>query len=866
MPISCDTLLHQAYEHRSKLTHVCFIGVTGSCGKTTTKDLIFRVLGGYARGRKSDGSLNCGSDLAQSLLAVREGDAFLVQEVGAWGPGTLDDSLRALRPDIGVVTNLRFDHYSGFHGPKGAQAEKGKLIACLPEHGTAVLNWDDPLARELAPRTAARVVSFGVNEDADVRAFDVSARWPERLTFSVAWDGQQRRVRTRLVGRHLLGSALAALAVGVTCGRSLEASVSSLESAEPTLRRMSAHEAAGVHFVRDEFKAPADSLSEVLAFMAEADAPRKIAVIGRLSDFPGRSRGTYTRVALEALRVLDAVIFVGSRPVELWGADGRVDLEALPSGARRGECFVFETVAHASTFLDAFLRTGDLVLLKGSGPTDHLERLLLQRDELISCWAADCGRVHACDTCVLLRRRPPAVGVDEARDRHGQLRPTYTALRDAWNVDPLTPPPAAIERLRNRPLGDDARILPVPWLINAAEYERVLRAGVRQRARALQHFFADVVLGSGRILEAPHESGGLTAEHLDAILASEGRCLATLRRQWQTRACDDIRFVYGPDFVRDAAGRWNVIEDNIGCIGGTADAFFVAEAYVSALKPGHVPTHVCASDLARALQQFTAAARRSSSPSHFLAQLACEPQACTAAAHLDENKRRERVLEALGIPASSSQSTASPGSLAGLINFDAESGPLAEGSERLFQRSDTPLLNTPGTGLLGNKCLLPFVDDMIRFYCEEEPVLRSPTTFAITDGDLPEDPTRWVIKSAAGSQGTDVHVLGDRPPAAVEQVRERIRNSWPERAAVAQMYVEPSYLSPGGTNAWDVYRLELRVFAYVVGWQHAYVGDQPLGKAVSNFDVFRLNNPSSGAAYVPVMCVSAQRSPQSPEV
>lgn len=403
--------IDQARRHRAELTNLDFIAVTGSCGKTTTKDLIAHVLASRYRGAKSTGSCNCGDDLAADMLAVEAKDKFFVQELGAWGPGTIDQGIDLVRPDIAVVTNLRNDHYSSFRGPLGAQAEKGKLVASLSATGTAVLNWDDGLVRHLADRTSARVFPVGRSGEAELRAIDVISRWPQRLTFNVVYGQQRAHVRTRLIGEHLLGSALAALAVGLVLGLPLPQAVAALETAEPTPRRMSAEtHPDGVIFIRDDFKAPADSLPEVLRFMRNATASRKIGVFGRISDFPGRSRPTYSDAARNAIAALDTSVFVGERAADLWGshgetaADQRQLRQQLGLGAEiaGGTMCVFGNVEQAADYLSGYVKPGDLVLLKGSGPTDHLERILLSRQRPVSCWLAHCGRINGCDDCELL--------------------------------------------------------------------------------------------------------------------------------------------------------------------------------------------------------------------------------------------------------------------------------------------------------------------------------------------------------------------------------------------------------------------------------------------------------------------------------
>jgi UDP-N-acetylmuramyl pentapeptide synthase len=258
-----------------------------------------------------------------------------------------------------------------------------------------------------------------------MRAWDVTARWPERLFFKVSYGNETAEVRTQLVGEHLLGSALAALCVAILFGMTLEEAVGALATAGPTFRRMSPVLTDGISFIRDDWKAPLDSLPEVLSFMRAAAAPRKLAVLGRISDISGRSRQSYERVAFEAMTILDAVVFVGQRATELWGdhqgvaAPARADIirrmtgvpaapgssaQAFDDEQRLGKMFVFSTVHAANTFLQSYLTSGDLVLLKGSGPADHLERLVLDRKRRVECWLPECGRVYPCDMCDLTHK------------------------------------------------------------------------------------------------------------------------------------------------------------------------------------------------------------------------------------------------------------------------------------------------------------------------------------------------------------------------------------------------------------------------------------------------------------------------------
>jgi len=394
----------QARTHRSRLDGVTFVGITGSCGKTTTKDLAAGLLAPVLWGTSNPGSGNCGADLVRQILQVDQAHAFCIQELGAWGPRTLDAGLELVRPDIGVVLNVRRDHYSGFRGLEGTAAEKAKVVACLPADGTAILNADDPLVAAMRARTRARVVTFGAGDPADLRAEHVHGAWPDRLSFDLRFQGGRRRVQTQLLGEHLAGSALAALAIMHALDVPLDAAVDRLAVLPPTHRRMSASlTRSGVAVVRDDFKAASDSLGELLRFVATASAPRTILVVGQVSDYPGRSRPIYTSFADAAAKVADLLVFVGDRPEALWGGARRRAPGFLAEfGGQRARVALFATVRDASRFLENELKPGDLLVLKGSGATDHLERIVLTQEEEVGCWRAQCGLVTSCDDCARL--------------------------------------------------------------------------------------------------------------------------------------------------------------------------------------------------------------------------------------------------------------------------------------------------------------------------------------------------------------------------------------------------------------------------------------------------------------------------------
>ena len=389
--IKKPAVLFLAARYRRRLAEVRLIGVTGSCGKTTTKELIHEVLSAQWRGRKNMLTLNRTFNVAMAILRLRPGDDFLVQEVSVDVPGYIDATLKLLRPNVGVVTLIGQDHYRAFRTREAVAAEKGKLIACLPDDGLAILNADDELVLGMRALTKARCLTYGISQEADVRAEDVSAAWPERLSFTLVTNGERIPVRTQLCGKLWLPSALAALATGIGMGLDVKAAAAALENVPPTPGRMYPVDAGnGVTFIRDDWKSPLWTIAPVLEFMRDAKAKRKIMVLGNISDYPGGADRRYPAVARQAAEVADRVMFVG--PQAHLALKARKDV-----GEEKIEAF--DHVKKLNERLKTLLGPGDLVLIKGSNKADHLERLTLDRQKPVVCWLSRCGRECFCSDC-----------------------------------------------------------------------------------------------------------------------------------------------------------------------------------------------------------------------------------------------------------------------------------------------------------------------------------------------------------------------------------------------------------------------------------------------------------------------------------
>src|SRR5665647_494584 len=380
---------------RPSLRRTVFIGITGSAGKSTTKDLIASILEShFPRGQKGLGTMNSPEYVARLLLRTRTSDAYCVTEIALQNDDAgIDLPIALFRSTVGVVTKIGGDHVSAFGSLDGLAAEKSKLVRALPASGIAVLNADDPRVLAMQSQFSGRTITYGMSDVAMLRGEAVSSSWPDRLAFTVKWNGQSVRVQTQLCGSHWVPVVLAALATGVALGVPLEVAAAAVGTVAPFEARMSPVQIGdGVTFIRDDWKAPFWTIAPTFDFMRQARATRKVIAMGTISDYVGDASKRYVEIARQALAVADCVLFVGPRA----SACLRAKRDA------NDPLFAFPSLRNASTFLSGYLQPGDLVLLKGSTRTDHLERLILMRTGSVECWRAGCGRMYFCNECSLV--------------------------------------------------------------------------------------------------------------------------------------------------------------------------------------------------------------------------------------------------------------------------------------------------------------------------------------------------------------------------------------------------------------------------------------------------------------------------------
>ncbi len=385
-------VIRLARHWRPRVTKPVFVGITGSAGKTTTKELLLGVLSYKSRGIANPGTLNVLPEVAKTILRVRSDHAFCIAELTEDRPGVMDGQLSLLQPSIGIVTIVESDHEAAYGSADGTALEMQKLVAYLPVTGTALLNADDPKVLAMASVCRAKVITFGTSRDANLRAENVNSDWPDRLRMTIVHGTERVPVTTQLCGTHWLPSVLGAIGAGLAIGMSLKECAIAVASVAPFEGRMQPVTTPdGISFMRDDLKAPLWTFDTCFAYLKTAQARQKFMVIGELSEVGSTKKAiAYRRIAAKAQTAADVTVFVGPWAFSVLSARDPMRPEALQA---------FATVRDASNFINARAQRGDLVFLKGSIKNDHLLRLVLDRTQEIACWRDNCQRMMFCNAC-----------------------------------------------------------------------------------------------------------------------------------------------------------------------------------------------------------------------------------------------------------------------------------------------------------------------------------------------------------------------------------------------------------------------------------------------------------------------------------
>jgi UDP-N-acetylmuramoyl-tripeptide--D-alanyl-D-alanine ligase len=348
--------------HRRRHT-LPIVAVTGSNGKTTTKELTALVLSQRLRVLKAAGSQNNQWGVPLTLLGIEPGHEAAVLELGMNAPGEIEALAHLAQPTVGVVTTIAPAHLEFLGSLEGVQKAKGELVQAVPPEGTVILNADDPLALALTREARGRVVTYGRAAAADVRLFDLVTS-ATGLAFSVATAGETATTRLPLPGVHNALNATAAVAIGVVLGIPLTDAAAALAGALPVKGRLVWHQTGGVRILDDTYNANPPSLRAALDVLREAGATpdaadgRAFVILGDMRELGGLAEPAH-RDAGAWIAALPAAGLVTAGPLARLAAEA-----ARGHGCR--DVVSCDTATEAAAELLGRLAPGDRVLVKGS--------------------------------------------------------------------------------------------------------------------------------------------------------------------------------------------------------------------------------------------------------------------------------------------------------------------------------------------------------------------------------------------------------------------------------------------------------------------------------------------------------------------
>jgi UDP-N-acetylmuramoyl-tripeptide--D-alanyl-D-alanine ligase len=366
--------LQRIAKHWRNRLQVRVIGVTGSVGKSTTKELAAEVLEVRYRTLKNPGNLNNEIGLPISLLRLTESHERAVLEMGFYVPGEIALLCSLARPQVGVITNVSQVHMERAGSLEAIVAGKTELVASLPPapEGVAVLNYDEPLVRSMADHTQAVVFFYGLSPEANLWASDVQSLGLEGIRFVLHYQGDEIHVRVPLLGQHSVHTALRAAAIGLIEGLTWEEIVGGLQGSQSQLRLVAVQGPGGSLLLDDTYNAAPPSVTAALNLLAELEG-RHVAVLGDMLELGDYEERGHRMVGARAAEVADLLVTVGQRAH--WIAD-----EALQAGLPQSSVFLFPDSQTATEHLRSTIGAGDVVLVKGSRGM-HMDEIVTALEE-----------------------------------------------------------------------------------------------------------------------------------------------------------------------------------------------------------------------------------------------------------------------------------------------------------------------------------------------------------------------------------------------------------------------------------------------------------------------------------------------------
>jgi len=334
------------------------IGITGSVGKSTTKEMIAEVLGTRYRTLRSPGNLNNEIGLPLSILRLGSSYERAVLEMGFYVPGEIQFLCDIAQPQIGVVTNVGTVHAERAGSQEAIARGKSELIQSLPADGVAILNFDDPWVRRMEEKAKARVFFYGLSPESDLWADQIEGLGLDGIRFRLHYQGETVHSHVPMIGRHSVHTVLRAAAVGLNDGLTWQEIFEGLSHGHAQLRLVAVRSKTGALILDDTYNASPESMLAALNLLDEMDG-RKIAVLGDMLELGQYEKQGHEMVGMRAAQVVKTLLTLGPRARMIADAARRAGLKA-------SSIFEFEQTESILEWLNKNLTEKDAVLIKGS--------------------------------------------------------------------------------------------------------------------------------------------------------------------------------------------------------------------------------------------------------------------------------------------------------------------------------------------------------------------------------------------------------------------------------------------------------------------------------------------------------------------
>jgi UDP-N-acetylmuramoyl-tripeptide--D-alanyl-D-alanine ligase len=343
------------------------VGITGSVGKSTTKEVVFEVLSQRYRTLKNPGNMNNEIGLPLTILRLGAGYQRAILEMGFYVPGEIALLSEIAQPNIGVVTNIGTVHAERAGSQDAIFRGKSELVQALPSDGVAILNLDDPWVSKMAEFSRARTFFYGLNPEADLWADHVEGLGLEGIRFQLHYHHETLHVHIPMIGQHSVHTALRAAAVGLADNLTWQEIIDGLHQGHTQLRLTAVRSESGALLLDDTYNASPESMLAALNLLADLDG-RKVAVLGDMLELGPYEKQGHEIVGVRAAEVADSLVTVGNLGHMIASA-------ARNAGMKSVRIIEFENTDEAISHLQKSLMEKDVVLVKGSHGI-HMDRIV----------------------------------------------------------------------------------------------------------------------------------------------------------------------------------------------------------------------------------------------------------------------------------------------------------------------------------------------------------------------------------------------------------------------------------------------------------------------------------------------------------